>query len=250
MKRLFSVILLSLFFISKAQQSCYDKANEYRYGKFNFDSIFERIRQSQKMVIGCQLPNDSFTTIQGVKKHIANYWGKPLVINFWYLHCPPCINEIPSFAELDKKYGNKISLIAISQDPKLQVLDFLTKHNFKAEIAADELSFIDKYNLGSGYPFTLIINQEGKIVHIISGGREEIDNQLDLYKEVSPYIDKMLANSEEDEIIPIREVEIDSKPEIIDVCEQMPEYKGGWKELNKFIKSNNNINSKFCFVKF
>jgi len=146
------------------------------------------------MIVGCQMPNDSFTTIQGVKKYVANYKGKPLVMNFWYLHCPPCINEIPSFAELDKKYGNKINMVAISQDPKQQVQAFLSKHVFKAEIAADEQTFIDRYNLGSGYPFTLIIDQFGKIVHVIFEGRETPDAQMDLYKEVYPLIDAMLAN--------------------------------------------------------
>lgn len=194
MKKVFVILLLGFLHTALAQQTCYDKANEYRYGKFSFDSIFDRIRQAQKMIIGCQLPNDSFINVQGEKKHISNYWGKPLVMNFWYLHCPPCINEIPSFAELDKKYGNKINLIAISQDPKKQVLEFLAKHGFKAEIVADGLAFIDKYNVGSGYPFTLIIDQWGKIVQVIFEGRETPDAQLDLYKEVFPLIDKMLAN--------------------------------------------------------
>src|ERR1700749_4248894 len=158
MKKVFAILFICLQSFMFAQQSCYDKANEYRYAKFNFDSIFDRIRQAQKMIIVCQMPNDTFTTIKGEKKHIADYKGKPLVMNFWYLHCPPCINEIPSFAELDKKYGNKINMVAISQDPKRQVQAFLSEHVFKSEIAADGQAFIDKYNLGSGYPFTLVID--------------------------------------------------------------------------------------------
>ena len=194
MKNFFLALLICAQSFIIAQTTCYDKATEFRNAKFDFDSVFIRIKQAQNMVIGCQMPNDSVTTLQGKKKKISDYKGKPLVINFWYLHCPPCINEIPSFNELLKKHAGKMNVLAISQDPKQQVQEFLAKHNFKAEIVSDAQEFIDRYNLGSGYPFTLVINQHGKIVRIISGGRETPDSQMDLFKEVSPLIDAMLIN--------------------------------------------------------
>jgi len=194
MKDLFLLLLIFVQSFVIGQTTCYDKATEFRNAKFDFDSVFIRIKQAQDMVIGCQMPNDSVTNLQGKKKKISDYKGKPLVINFWYLHCPPCINEIPSFNELLKKYAGKMNVLAISQDPKKQVEEFLTKHIFKAEIVSDAQAFIDRYNLGSGYPFTLVIDKKGKIVRIISGGRETPDAQMDLFKEVSPLIDKMLAN--------------------------------------------------------
>jgi len=186
MRNIFILIIICINTLSTAQQSCYDKANEFRNGQFNLDSVFIRIRQAQEMVIGCEIPSDSFTTLQGTKKKISDYKGKPLVINFWYLHCAPCINEIPSFTELNKKYGSKINIVAISQDKKADV--------FKADIVTDAEVFINKYNLGSGYPFILLINKEGKIMYVKSEGGETPETQLDLYKELSPIIDKMLAN--------------------------------------------------------
>ena len=194
MKNVFFILFICAQSFLIAQTTCYDKATEFRNAKFDFDSVFIRIKQAQDMVIGCQMPNDSVITLQGKKRKINDCKGKPLVVNFWYLHCPPCINEIPSFNELLKKYVNKINVLAISQDPKQQVQEFLTKHVFKAEIVSDAQAFIDRYNLGSGYPFTLVIDPQGKIIRIISGGRETPDAQMDLFKEISPLIDAMLAN--------------------------------------------------------
>ena len=189
-------LILLLFFLTGnlafAQQSCYDKANEFRNAKFNFDSIFIRIRQAQEMVLNCEMPNDSFINIKEIKKKIHDYKGRPTVINFWYLHCPPCINEIPSFTALSKKYGNKINVLAISQDKKADIQSFLTKHTFDAEIVSDSENFINKYNLGSGYPFTLLLNKEGKIIFVKSEGGETPESQLDLFKELSPLIDAAL----------------------------------------------------------
>jgi len=190
-KIIFSFLIFVANFVN-AQSTCYDKANEFRNAKFNFDSVFIRIRQAQEMVINCEMPNDSFINIEGKKKRIADYKGKPTVINFWYLHCPPCINEIPSFTELAKKYRSKINVLAISQDKKADIQAFLTKHIFKAEIVSDAEVFINKYNLGSGYPFTLLLDKENKIVYVKSEGGETPESQLDLYKELSPLIDAML----------------------------------------------------------
>ena len=72
-------------------------------------------------------------------------------------------NEGISFNELSKKYAHKINILAISQDKKEQIQAFLTKHIFDAQIVSDAEAFINKYNLGSGYPFTLLLNKEGKV---------------------------------------------------------------------------------------
>jgi thiol-disulfide isomerase/thioredoxin len=43
----------------------------------------------------------------------------PLVINFWATFCVPCIQEIPYFQELTRKYESKnVSLIFVSLDLK------------------------------------------------------------------------------------------------------------------------------------
>ncbi len=194
MRKLVSIILLLTGTILSAQQGCYDKAIKFRNADFNLDSVFIRIRQAQEMIINCEMPNDSFITIKGNKKKIIDYKGKPLVINFWYLHCAPCINEIPSFNELAKKYEDKINILAISPDKKAQIELFLTKHVFNAEIVSDAENFINKYNLGSGYPFTLFLNKEGKIIYVKSEGGETPETQMDLYKDLSPLIDAMLSN--------------------------------------------------------
>ena len=66
------------------------------------------------MILACQMPNDSFITIEGMAKTVNQYRGKVLLLHFWYIYCPPCISEITSFKALDTKYGNKIQIISFS----------------------------------------------------------------------------------------------------------------------------------------
>ena len=163
----FSILFLLSTFILSAQNDCYAKANAYRYA--SDDSIFDRIRRAQQMIVNCQMPEDSFINLKGINRKISNYKGKPTFVNFWYLHCPPCINEIPSLNELVKKYDKRINVVAISPDKKEDVLKFLSAHTFTAEIVSDAQRFIDTYNLGSGFPFSLLLDKNGKIIWVKSG---------------------------------------------------------------------------------
>lgn len=142
------------------------------------------------MVLGCQIPNDPFTNMKDQKLSLKKYKGEIVVINFWSIYCPPCVNEIPSFHALQKKYGKKLQVLAFTLDQKADLVEFFKKHEFNAEIMPDARSFVGKYAMGSGYPFTLLLDTAGKIIHYIRGGKTEPDNQLNLFNELSPIIEK------------------------------------------------------------
>lgn len=62
-----------------------------------------------------------------------------LVINFWATFCGPCIEEIPYFQTISKKYKNqKVKLLLVSLDFKeyypQKIAAFAKRFGFKAEI--------------------------------------------------------------------------------------------------------------------
>lgn len=63
---------------------------------------------------------------------------KPLIVNFWATFCKPCVEEIPYFQGLAKKYEKEgIRLLLVSLDlqeayPKIKA--FASKHKFTAPI--------------------------------------------------------------------------------------------------------------------
>lgn len=61
------------------------------------------------------------------------------VINFWATWCVPCVEELPHFEKLNKKYASqKFKMILVSLDfPNMvesRVIPFVTKKNLKAEV--------------------------------------------------------------------------------------------------------------------
>lgn len=180
-----------------AQLSCFDAANQYRtkyleQTSIDFDTLSVYLRKGEHMLLGCTFPNDTFVTIKNKTRSINQYKGKVLIVNFWSIHCPPCVNEIASFHALQKKYPRS-SVVAATLDNKSELDAWLQKHSFDADIIPEAISFVHKYSLGNGYPFTIVIDPLGKIIYTKSGGEAGKEHQLALYKELSPIVEKALG---------------------------------------------------------
>lgn len=102
-------------------------------------------------------------------RHISEWDGKVLVINFWATWCPPCINEIPMFMKLQAKYANQnLQFIGISLDnSRQQVLNFVETYGINYPILGGEEAFAVSQKFGNtsgAIPFTVIIDRNGYIV--------------------------------------------------------------------------------------
>jgi len=94
---------------------------------------------------------------------LHDYRGKVVVLNFWSAHCAPCIAEMPSLVQLQKRMGNKIIVVGVAVDTtNTEYHAFLQKHgiDFLTVLDSDKNS----YNLygATGYPETTIIDRNGK----------------------------------------------------------------------------------------
>ena len=88
--------------------------------------------------------------------------GKPLVINFWFTSCGPCIAEMSALNVLKEEYKDSgIVFLSITFDKKNQVLDFLKKHPFYFLIIPGARQYCD--HITSLYPVTLFVDRQGII---------------------------------------------------------------------------------------
>jgi peroxiredoxin len=93
---------------------------------------------------------------------LHDYRGKIVILNFWSAHCAPCIAEMPSLVQLQKRMGDKITVVGVAVDTEKDEYNaFLRKHGI------DFLTVLDSakksYNLygATGYPETTIIDRNG-----------------------------------------------------------------------------------------
>jgi thiol-disulfide isomerase/thioredoxin len=198
--------LLSRFFIifvlliaattAVPQSTCFDAANQYRakyleQTSIDFDTLGYHLKKGDNLLVGCMFPVDTFITLKNQQNTTQDYKGKVLIVNFWSIHCAPCVNEIASFHALQKKFA-KLAVVAATLDNKEELKAWLKKHPFKGDIVPEAVSFVHRYSLGNGYPFTIVVDPKGKIIYTHSGGETGKEHQMDLYKELDPIVEKAL----------------------------------------------------------
>ncbi|QNE23095.1 TlpA family protein disulfide reductase [Kribbella qitaiheensis] len=126
------------------------------------------------------LPDISLPCLgNGPDTRLADLRG-PLVINVWAQWCPPCRQESPYLADLQKKAGAKVKLIGIDyDDPRA---DEAVKFAVEQKLDYPHLVDQDKqarvpFKIG-GPPLTAFVDKDGALVHIHYGAfssQQELD---------------------------------------------------------------------------
>ena len=121
-----------------------------------------------KCLIGSQLPGFEAHSLNGAVVNSESLMGKMNFINFWFITCPPCVEEMPDLNYLVDKYADRnINFIAVGRDYKKDIEEFLETHEFKFDIIPDGKPLIeDVFKFRWGYPKTFVTDADGKIIKI------------------------------------------------------------------------------------
>lgn len=108
-----------------------------------------------------------------------NQWrGKVIVANFWATWCPPCLEEIPAFERVSRKYTD-VKFVGISIDSADNVRDFAARNSVTYPLliaSAETLAVTSKLgNPAQGLPFTVIIDRSGAARKVKLGRLSEAD---------------------------------------------------------------------------
>jgi thiol-disulfide isomerase/thioredoxin len=124
-----------------------------------------------KIEVGNQLPTFFFTTIDEKEHSIEEYIGKPLIINFWGINCPPCRKEFPEFVKFYKKYrGEGLDIITLNVDSSLdEQRKFLEHQEMPWVVGSDDTEMFRKWNYRF-IPTSILVDPSGTIVDEHVGG--------------------------------------------------------------------------------
>jgi peroxiredoxin len=101
----------------------------------------------------------------GKQANLKDYRGQVVVLDFWATWCHGCVQEMPWFAEFERKYGDKgLSVIGVSLDAEgwKAVKPFVAKAAVPYRIVLGNDASAQAYRIGN-MPDTFLIDQEGRI---------------------------------------------------------------------------------------
>ena len=120
-------------------------------------------------------PETAFTDADGKPLSLADFKGKPVVVNLWATWCKPCLKEMPSLDRLQATLDDKLVVAAVSEDRggKTIVEPFIAKLGLdKVKPYLDPKSAVGHAFSVRGLPTTLIIDSDGKVVGRVEGAAE------------------------------------------------------------------------------
>jgi thiol-disulfide isomerase/thioredoxin len=131
---------------------------------------------------GQKAPTAPFADADGQDVTLADFEGKPLLLNIWATWCAPCKAEMPTLDALAKLEKDRMAVIAVSQDleGRAPVLAFFKEtkvQNLVPYTDADN-AILAAFNNNIALPTTILYDSAGKEVWRIVGGVEWDDAEM------------------------------------------------------------------------
>ncbi|SNS92994.1 Peroxiredoxin [Granulicella rosea] len=123
---------------------------------------------------GKAAPAFTLVNLEGKKVSLADYKGKPVLVNFWATWCAPCKLEMPWFEEFRTKYAAQgFEILGVSMDDETVGKDEIGKVAKKAGVTYPILLQDDK--IGKQYggvdylPMSFYVGKDGVVVEETAG---------------------------------------------------------------------------------
>jgi len=119
------------------------------------------------------LPDIAFQDRQGITRHLSDWRGRPLLVNFWAPWCGPCREEIPFLERLSgQRAADGLQVIGVAVDSRKAVLDYARRAGIQYPLLIGEqpgLRAVQELGMEAVFPFSVFVDARGRIVTLKIG---------------------------------------------------------------------------------
>ena len=131
---------------------------------------------------GSALPARTLERLDGTELQLADYAGRPLVINFFANWCPPCVTEMPAFEQVFQDYGGDVAFLGVSVQETVEEAQALVERTgVTYDLARDPQGGLVEELGGVGMPTTVFVDASGNVVESHTGelSAEELTDMIE-----------------------------------------------------------------------
>lgn len=125
-----------------------------------------------------QTPDFTVYDMDGNAVKLSDYFGKPIIVNFWATWCGPCKSELPAFDTMYAKYKDEVHFLMVnltdgSRDTKDSVTAFVNDGGYTFPVYFDTTMEAAYTYSAYSIPMTLLITSDGQLAHTQMGAMSE-----------------------------------------------------------------------------
>ena len=117
-------------------------------------------------------PEIAFSDGAGKTFDLSDFAGKTVLVNLWATWCGPCLREMPSLERLQQHFGDRLAVLAISEDRggSKAVDPFIAKLGLKSvKTFLDPKSAVGRAFKVEGLPTSFLIDGQGRVLGRVDG---------------------------------------------------------------------------------
>lgn len=107
----------------------------------------------------------------GESLKMSDLKGRPVVLNFWFPSCPPCVAEMPDLQKSFERHNGDVAFVGvqlIGLDTAADGQDFVDQLGVTYALGPDEGIIIRDYSV-AGFPTTVFIDKDQRVVRKWTG---------------------------------------------------------------------------------
>jgi len=115
-----------------------------------------------------ELLGASFPDVSGKMRHLVEWRGRTLLVNFWASWCAPCREEIPLLNAAQQQHGSAgLQIVGIGIDSAANVREFMKTVRMNYPVLVADATGIDLMrelgNHAGGLPFNVLLDRQGRL---------------------------------------------------------------------------------------
>ena len=119
---------------------------------------------------GDPVPDATIDDLDGGTFTLADYAGRPMVVNFFGSWCVPCRKEMPDLEQVHQAYGERVAFVGIAvNDTVDDARDFVEDTGVSYDIGRDTDGEVYPAFGSVNMPTTALVSADGRIVKVVAG---------------------------------------------------------------------------------